>query len=488
MKQISFILLLIVFCINSFGQEKKNKPNIVLIVVDDLGYADMSHTGLADDVSTPNIDKLAHTGVRFTNAYATSSICSPSRAGIITGCYQQRWGTIWYGGPGLHKEEFKTIPELLSPLGYKTGYVGKVHYGKHDSDTSHRSFPLNHGFDYFFGHTSHRKHYLNHQTKIEKDFQLSRKENERKGQSMEQGSLWLNYDKVDTIGFATEMFGEAACKFIQKHSNEPFFLQIAFNAVHNFTHQLPEEYLKNHNLKGYHDWDPAKEEYFDWYFQGRYPLNPEGREHYLGQLYYLDKEIGRVMDFLEENELRENTLVIFISDNGGSTPIYANNTPLRGSKYTIYEGGIRVPLIISYPEAYQSGTVSNNLVSAMDILPTICKETGAVTPDNINGIDISAVLTGKDDTVEHSVLYWLHRKDKAIRRKNMKYIWIADNWKTVEGDFGVDKGEQLYDLNTDNGESTNISSENKRILNNLNSELDKWVSDIKKARKTSITH
>ena len=178
-----FLALMLLVCV-AFVLRKEGEPNILLIVVDDLGYADMSCSGLAYDVRTPNIDKLAESGIRFTQAYATSPICSPSRAGIITGCYQQRWGTYWYGGPGLHKEEFQTIPEILKEKDYVTGYVGKVHYGSHDADTSHRSFPLNHGFDYFFGHTSARKHYFNHKQEIEDEFQKVKEENDRKGQSL----------------------------------------------------------------------------------------------------------------------------------------------------------------------------------------------------------------------------------------------------------------------------------------------------------------
>jgi len=155
-----FLLLYFSFSILFVSCNSQKKVNVVLIVVDDLGYADISCAGLAEDVITPNIDRLAESGIRFTQAYATSPICSPSRAGIITGCYQQRWGTYWYGGLGIHNPEYPTLAELLGDAGYATGYVGKVHYGGNDSDTTDRSFPLNHGFEYFYGHTSARKHYM----------------------------------------------------------------------------------------------------------------------------------------------------------------------------------------------------------------------------------------------------------------------------------------------------------------------------------------
>ena len=147
------------------------KPNILLIVTDDHGYADMGCIGLAKDVKTPNMDNLAKTGTRFTNAYATSPICSPSRMGIQTGTYNERFGTFWYGGKGIHREEFKTIAELLKIQNYTTGYIGKVHHGSNDHHINNRNFPNNHGFDYYYGFTSARKHYLNHNAKLEDNFQ-----------------------------------------------------------------------------------------------------------------------------------------------------------------------------------------------------------------------------------------------------------------------------------------------------------------------------
>jgi len=463
---------------NSVAKEKK--PNIVLIVVDDLGYADMSITGLANDVETPNMDKIAASGTRFTNAYASSSICSPSRAGLITGSYQQRWGTFWYGGPGIHNPDFKTIPELLKQKKYTTGYVGKVHYGANDYKLDNRSFPLNHGFDYFYGHTSARKHYLNHNDSIESSFQTVKTAHNKKGQSLRQQALWENRDKVDTIGFSTELFGAKASKFINDHKNEPFFLQLSFNAVHNFTHQLPKEYLDKNGLIGYHDWDPAKEDYYEWYKQGRFPNNPEGREQYLGQLHFLDAEIGKVTATLKANGLLENTMIIFISDNGGSTPIYANNFPLKGSKYTLYEGGIRVPLMVSYPSKYMKGELSNNLISSMDILPTICKAVGIEIPKNINGLDISSLLNGKDKSIQHDILFWDNRAQTAVRKGKWKLRTASDKAKSNSDYEMVDMeyGDFLYNLENDPGESTNLAKDQPEIMNELKSLHNLWKTNI----------
>jgi len=449
-------------------------PNVLLIVVDDLGYADISCTGLASDVHTPNIDKIAKTGVRFTQAYASSPISSPSRGGIITGCYQERWGTYWYGGPGLHLEKFKTIPEILKEKNYSTGYIGKVHYGSHDSETEHRSFPLNHGFDYYYGHTSARKHYLNHSDNIEKDFQEVKRNNEKTGQSLRQQSLWENFNKVDTLALSTELFGKKACEYIELHQNGNFFLQLSFNAVHNFTHQLPVEYLKSNNLNGYHDWDPSNEEYYEWYKAGRYPNNPEGREQYLGQLYYLDKEIGRVLDKLTKLKLDKNTLIIFISDNGGSTPIYANNYPLRGSKYLLYEGGIRVPMIISYQEKFSSNKVSDNIVSGMDILPTICNLTGIKIPEYIDGQDITMLLSGQDETIDHDTLIWDTGRETAVRTGKWKFRSAVNNSHANYEMVDLELGEFLYDLEKDPGETTNLAEEYPDIFLSLKNTHKEW--------------
>lgn len=471
-------LIICIVVLSACEVSTTSTPNVLLIVVDDLGYADLSCTGLADDVNTPNIDKLAESGVRFTQAYASSPICSPSRAGILTGAYQQRWGTFWYGGPGIHDTSYHTIAQLLKENEYATGYVGKVHYGSYDSDTINRNFPLNHGFDYFFGHTSARKHYMNHDQEYEDRFQKIKKENEKWGQSLRQGSLWKNKEKLDTVAFSTELFGKEACKFIYNHKDEKFFLQLSFNAVHNFTHQLPKEYLNKHGLKGYTDWDPAKEEYYDWYVQGRKPNNPEGREHYLGQLYYLDREIGRVLNQLENLGLSENTLVVFVSDNGGSTPIYANNHPLRGSKYLLYEGGIRVPMVVSYPGEFSGNRILNNVISGLDILPMICSATSTPIPGNIDGQDISPLLVGTNSTIQHDTLVWDSRHEIAVRAGDWKLHIVYDDQNAKYEMVEVELGEHLYNLYDDPSEMNDLATDFPNIVLALKEYHKNWRNEI----------
>lgn len=453
------------------------KPmNVVLIVADDHGYADMSCTGLAEDVHTPHLDRLAGEGVRFTQAYATSPICSPSRAGLLTGCYHQRYGISWYGGPGLHDPNYKTLAEVLNARGYQTGYVGKFHYGGGVHHPGHRSFPLNHGFDTFMGCAGGRKHYLIHNEEAEAAFLESKQEHNRSGQSLQKGPMWVQDQLQDMEGFSTELFGDEACTFIRKNRDQSFFLQLSFTAVHNFTHQLPDDYLEANDLEGYRDWDPAVEEYYGWYQEGRLPNNPEGRAHYLGQLHYLDREVGRVMQCLREAGVEENTLVVYVGDNGGSTPIYANNSPLRGSKYTLYEGGIRVPLIVWKPGQIEGGRVMHNVVSAMDLFPTICSLLDEPVPATVDGMNLLPLLDGREPLRHHETLFWDTGHEIAVRSGDWKYHHVYRNRHADYEMVELEPGESLHHLGEDVGEQENRLGDFPHKANELKSLFQQWKS------------
>lgn len=477
-----FVFIIILLAISGCAQESEDrqKPNILLIVVDDLGYADMSFLEASpDDVSTPNIDRIAENGTYLSNAYASSPICSPSRMSIMTGVYHQRFGTFWYGGKGIHRAEYQTIAELLKGDGYATGYVGKVHYGSNDADTTNRNFPLNHGFDYYMGHTSARKHYLKHKDTLEEAFIRAKRIHERTiGQTLKQQSLWENTGKIDTMAFSTQLFGQYARQFMERNKEEPFFLQLSFNAVHNFTHQLPEDYLEKHNLEGYYDWDPSEEPYMEWYRRGRRPNNPEGRAHYIGQLHFLDQQIGKVLDYLNTNGLTEETLVVFISDNGGSTPIYANNAPLRGSKYTLHEGGIRVPMMFSLPGKIAEDTIVNNMVSGMDILPTVCALTGRNIPENIDGLNLLPLLQGMDTSIAHDQLVWDTQKEVAVRTDKWKYHRVKDASHAENEVFILEEGDHLYNLQKDIGESEDLKEDYIEQLSKMKQIHENWKEDL----------
>lgn len=481
MKKNTFIFLFLatLSCINySCNNKRKKSPNILLIIADDLGYADLGCTGLSEDVSTPNIDRLAKSGVRFTQAYATSPICSPSRISIMTGNYNQRFGTYYYGGDGLDDFTGRTLTEILRDNDYITGCVEKIHYGTTDKDITKKSFPLNHGFDYYFGHTSPRKHYFNHVQKLEDEFMELTGMSDKPWIGLNQQSLWENDKHVDTIAFTTELFSKKACDFIKNNIEKKFFLQLSFNAVHNYTHQLPEKYLRENNLDGYSDWNPASQDYRSWYEASRYPNNPEGREHYLGQLYYLDKGIGRVIDYLTKNNLTNNTLIIFVSDNGGSTPVYANNYPLKGSKDILSEGGIRVPMIISFPGKILTSKVNDNIVSIMDILPTICNFAAISPPANIDGHSLMPLLSGQNKSIYHDYLVWDTKNEMAVRLGKWKYHSVKENEHAKYEMVQLEKGDFLYNLEEDIGEKTNLIDSFPQISDSLKLIYKTWKWDI----------
>ena len=442
------------------------KVNIILIVVDDLGYADLSHMGQMKDVSTPNIERLTKTGIRFDNAYATAPICNASRIAIITGAYQQRQGQYWYGGPGLHNKKFGTIAESLKEVGYVNGYIGKYHHGNSDTPDK-RGFPLNHGFDHFYGFSGGTKHYLKHSTKF--------------GDNMPgQGPMFDGREKKNIEGFATELFGQEARKFIQKNKHKPFYLHLSFSAVHNFTHQLPKSYLEEKGLNGFKDAE-SKKTYWNWRKKIGYPAHPEGRAYYLGQLYFLDREIGLLIDQLNDLKLRENTVIFFISDNGGSLVTYANNGKYKGGKYTLYEGGCRVPLIISHTKLKQ-GESSNALVSAMDLYPTIAELTGAKVLNNIDGISLIPVIEGKT-TTNKRYLYWDTKHQKAVRYGKWKFLKTEKVPNSKLQISKTPKGEFLYDLEKDPGESTNLANQYPEVMQQLKKSLLVWQNNIKEQRK-----
>jgi arylsulfatase A-like enzyme len=462
------------------AKQLSNQPNLIVIISDDQGYADIGVAGLASDVNTPSLDKLANEGVRFTQAYVTSPICSTSRLGLITGTYTQRTGGYFYGEEGAISPKLTTIAEMLKTKDYTTGYVGKYHYGH--SNPEARDFPLNHGFDRFYGTAGAfgRKHYLIHDDEQNDQFIKKMKKFARKGQTLGMNSIWDNRTLVKPKGFATELYGQKAREFIKDNKDKPFYLQLAFNAVHNFTHQLPDDYLKKHQLNTVKDWDPAEEEYYAWYQKGRYPNNKQGREYFLGQLAYLDNEVGKVLATVEEQGLKDNTIVIFVSDNGGSTPIYADNTPLRGSKYVLYEGGIRVPMIVSWPGKFTANTVLENVVSTMDILPTIANITGSKPHQYVDGLDITSLLNGTDSGVHHQTLVWDTGLGTAVRHGKWK-LKTASDLSNSNAEMVVEElGTFLYDLEKDPSESQDLAPLYPEVVKQLQDIYRRWDAEMRK--------
>ena len=437
-----------------------------MIVVDDLGYADMSFKGEVADVRTPNIDALAKRSVRFSNAYATAPICNASRVALITGRYQQRQGQYWYGGRGLANPKFNTLAEALKQRGYATGYIGKYHHGSNDGPKK-RGFPLNHGFDYFYGFAGGTKHYLHHARKFQKGKDL-----------LHQGPMWVQRKQQDVEGFTTELFGEQARQFIRKNRANSFYLHLSFNAVHNFTHQLPESYLKEKGLKGFADLDPSKENYWAWRARIGYPAHPEGRDYYLGQLTLLDRELGRVLQELKVQGIEKNTVIVFVSDNGGSLVTYANNGKLKGGKYTLFEGGIRVPMFVSLPARFRAGVAVDSVVTTMDLFPTICNLTGARVPHDLDGVDLTPALAEKGSLSERHV-FWDTRAEQAVRKGRWKLLITKSTPNKRLQIVKSPQGRFLFDLENDIGETKDVSTEHPEVMAQLDRALKEWQTAVR---------
>ena len=393
-----------------------DRPDILLIVSDDHGYADRSARG-SEDARTPNLDRLAREGEVFDQGYVTAPVCSPSRAGLIAGAYQQRWGAQWFDTSAFPPSHHPVMPEVLKQAGYRTGYFGKVHYGP--EQPGDRACPENHGFDESLyglaGLSMGRLHYLRHSREAAVEY----------GEAADAHGvdpLWENGREVECERHLTVEFTDRALAFMGGGGEErgPFFCMVAYNAVHNFAWQLPEDELDARALPRHDDFDPASADYLDWYDGAISPHLERGREYYLAQLEIMDREIGRLLDHLEETGRRENTLVVYLTDNGGSTCNYGDNTPLDGTKYSLFEGGVRVPMILSWPGTIPAGACSDALVSAIDLLPTFAAAAGATLPSSapIDGHDLRPVWEGRSPG--HEALHFDTGFQWAVRTPRWK--------------------------------------------------------------------
>jgi arylsulfatase A-like enzyme len=433
------ILSTIVLPAQVSGQVKKKPPNILIIVADDLGYGDIGvHGGKA--VPTPNIDKLAQSGIRCTSGYVSAPYCSPSRAGLLTGRYQTRFGHEF--NPHVGEEGklglplgLRTIADLLRAVGYRTGLVGKWHQG-----FSKDHHPLARGFDEFFGFLVGGHNY---------DL---RKDGDTKATSIYSKNQIYRGREVQKIdGFATDVFTDEALDFMKRHRDRPWFLYLAYNAVHT-----PLEI--SDKLK---DRVPAD-------------VKDQARRGYLALLIGLDDAVGRIMSQLRETGADQNTLIVFFSDNGGSglAPFLAYNTgvntPLRGNKGQTLEGGIRVPFFIAWPGRLPAGKTYDHPVIALDILPTACALAGAKIPDNVDGVNLLPHLLGENKVAPHEGLYWRFGPQKAIRKGN----WSMVDWRDFEKK--TNSGWQLFDLAKDIGQQNDLAARHPEIVAELSQAWQRW--------------
>lgn len=349
------------------------KPNILVILVDDLGYGDLSCNG-GKDIRTPHIDKLFSKGMKFKNFYANCTVCSPTRASLLTGCYPDNVGvpgvirTHETNSWGYLSEDALTLPQVLKSAGYQTAIIGKWHLGLESPNTpNERGFDFFHGFlgDMMDDYRTHLRHGNNY--------------------------MRLNDKEINPAGHATDIFSQWAINYLNDASKkeEPFFLYLAYNAPH-FPIQPPEDWFKK--------------------VQAREPQVSEKRAKNIAFVEHLDFGIGKVLETLEKNGLDKNTLIVFSSDNGGHLPSGASNGNLRGGKQDMYEGGIKVPTCFVLNGEIKTGSSTNNLGLTMDIYPTLCEMAGLNLYHEINGISLYRTLFGKEQITDNRAVYFMRRE------------------------------------------------------------------------------
>lgn len=456
---------------------RERKPNVLLILADDQGWADFSYLGIKDDVSTPNLDRLAAEGVTLPQAYASSPICNPSRVGLITGRYQQRWNNYYYGGGRGLPAEAITLAERLKAAGYATGYFGKVHTGGPDNGPNKPGFPLNQGFDRFFGTTcGGRVHYLYH----------SREAQQRYGKAagqMEVEPMWDDDQQIEWEGFTTVDWTQQTMDFIDRHHDRPWFAFLNHNAVHNFAWQLPDEELEARGLERFPDWNADEIEYREWYKGVHRRDWPEGRAYYLAQLEVLDRETGRLLDHIEQRGMTEDTLVIYTVDNGGCVPDWADNGPLAGSKYHLMEGGTRVRTFVKMPEVFPAGRVHEGVFSCLDLAPTICELAGIATESGaFDGRSQVAELKGERRADPNRTLHWDTGWQWSVRMGDWKLLVTTnENRARSSSNFeqvDVRLGTHLYHLGKDPSEENNLAAQRPDLVDMLTERHRAWRASI----------
>jgi arylsulfatase A-like enzyme len=397
------------------------RPNIVVILADDLGYADLGCHG-ETQIPTPHIDSIARSGVRFTNGYVSCPVCSPTRAGLLTGRYQQRFGHEFNPWPWVPPEKLGlplseiTLADLLRQAGYATGVVGKWHLGQVD-----HFHPFRRGFDEFFGFLGGGHSYLD-------------------AKAQPRNPILRGTEPVDEKDYLTDAFSREAVAFIERHRSRPFFLYLAYNAVHTPMHAT-EKYLR------------------------RFPgIANKGRRTYAAMLSAMDDGIGALLGKLRQRGLTDDTLVFFLSDNGGPVVSSSSNLPLRAQKATVYEGGIRVPFLLQWPRRLPRGEVCDDPVISLDILPTALAAAGASLPEGgkIDGLDLLPYLTEENKGRPHESLYWRQGPRAAIRKGDWKLV-------RVEG-----KPIELYNLAADVSETNSLAREEPDQVAQLSRALASW--------------
>ena len=432
-RSITLILALISAQISWADPESRSRPpNIILMLADDLGYGDLGLTG-SRQIPTPHIDSLAADGVKFTNAYVSSPVCAPSRAGLMTGKNQIGFGfydNLFPAQPG-HDPEFVGLPlnqttlaDRLKQLGYTTGIVGKWHLGERP-----QFHPTKRGFDEFWGWLGGSHDYFRA---------------EPGGEKQMAGPILCNFKEPAPLTYLTDDQGDECVDFIRRHRDQPFFLFASFAAPHS-PMQATEEDLQRFTH-----------------------IENKLRRTYCAMVHRLDQNVGRILEELRKQDIERDTIVVFLSDNGGpSAPGMSNgsnNAPFRGGKTTVHEGGIRVPMVLRWPAGVPAGKTVDAMVASLDLVPTFVAAAGGsiVAEDRLDGVNLLPFLTGKGDQAPHAALKWRYTVGTALREGNWKLVSLPDRLP------------MLYDLSADPAERNDLALEQLDRTRTMLRELGRW--------------
>lgn len=416
------------------------KPNIILLFADDAGYADFGFQG-STTMQTPHLDRLAKQSVRFTQGYVSDPTCGPSRAGIITGKYQQRFGYEENNVPGFMSEvsavdgpemgiptDQKTIGNYLQSRGYKTAFFGKWHLGGAD-----RFHPTRRGFDEFYGFRGGARSYFEY-----------KKEPREPLNKMERN--FNNFEEPNA--YLTDQLGMEAARFIEKQKNQPFFAFVSFNAVHTPMDATPEDLAQFPELEG-------------------------NRKVVAAMTLALDRACGKILDKLEELGLDKNTIIVFTNDNGGPTDKNASsNYPLSGTKSNHLEGGIRVPFLMRWTGKIDANTVYDYPVSTLDLLPTFFIAAGGDQHllEDVDGVNLLPFVQGQNNNRPHQTLFWKKQARAAIRDGDWKLIRFPD------------RPAELYNLKEDERELNNLAHEYPERVRTMYKKIFSWESTLERPR------
>ena len=435
-----FLYITILLNFFSCGTSNNKPPNVIVIISDDQGYADVGFHG-SKEIFTPNIDRIAKNGVVFSEGYVSYAVCSPSRAGLITGRYQNRFGysrNILLAPNdslmGLPLSE-QTLPDVLNNVDYKTKAIGKWHLGAHKS-----LVPEKRGFDEFFGFLIGGHRYF------PEDLTLNDLTEARRQMDGYITKIYDNGKRIDTKKYLTEELSDNAVKFIEDNSDNPFFLYLSYNAPHTPLQATTKDLERNKHI------------------------DIEKRQTYAAMVSSMDDGIGLILDKLEQKNIFENTIVFFFSDNGGVEWYnFSDNGPLRGIKGDFFEGGIRVPFTMQWPNKIKPGTIYDKPIIALDIFATVASAAKAekYIINEIDGVNLIPYLSGNKSGLPHEYLYWKN-PDKdidVIRDDRYKYLRIKND-------------EYIFDLKNDISEESNIIDLSKPIYDRLKFQFKLWEKDM----------